>query len=144
MRPIFVVVGFPHGEFVVDRVGVGDVVFGDRLFNVVDIAFVGEFGAMDANDLETLAGVFLMPLDDVGQGALAINAAKCPDVDEGDAAFEVIHGEGAAVQPAIDPLKLWEHWPTGAGWGLGNRDGTGCRSTLGGLASDRRAQREGA
>jgi hypothetical protein len=137
MGPIFVFVGFPHGESVVYGDGVADVMLLNCLFDIVNIPLEGKFRRMDADDLQTLAGVFLMPLDNVRDGALTVNAGKGPDMNQYHLALEIIERQGWTINPLLNALKFRESRARGLGFGLDWEGGDG---SLLGFAGDRGPQ----
>src|SRR5271165_4067765 len=102
--PISVAVVRPGGQVVVERDRVGDVQVG-AAGDVAGDFFEGVLGAVHADGLKPRALVSVVPVDDMGDGALAVDAGVGPEVDQDHFAaqrLEVDRGVPGGVEPTGD------------------------------------------
>src|SRR6201999_1189534 len=89
--------------------GVGDPEFGRGVGDITSLVFKGVLGRVDANDLESLDVVRVIPADDVGDVALAVDARVSPEVDQHHPAvqrLQVDRSPTRRVQPFGDPFDV--------------------------------------
>ena len=79
-----VVVGRPGGVVVVLDNWIGQAKVAGGLLDVTQVFFEGKFGCVDAYNDKSLIFVFVVPRFNERQGALAVDASVCPEVDEDD------------------------------------------------------------
>mgnify|MGYP005838965733 CR=1 FL=1 len=112
-------VGGPGAEVGVVDDGVGDAEAADGLADGVVFVFFGVFAGVDADDEEVVAEFGLEALE-VGHDVLAVDAAGCPEIEEDDAATEVVEGEWALdVEPGEALREGWRGLGAGPGFAAG-------------------------
>src|SRR5277367_2751027 len=80
-RPVLVAVVGPGRVVVVHRDGLGDPEPGGGGRHVSSVALERVFRCVDSNDVESFVVIGVVPADDVGDAALAVDARVGPEVD---------------------------------------------------------------
>ncbi len=105
-RPVLVAVRVPRVHLEVDGHRPGDPEALDRRGDVGALLLEVELRGVDADDDQAAAAVRLLEVLQVGDGAHAVDAGERPEVDEHNLAAQAVHGEGLAVQPAVEAGEL--------------------------------------
>ena len=105
-RPVLVVPGLPGDEVVVERDGVAHAELADVLAHVRRDALERELGRVDADDRQPGVAVPRVPGADMRQRAQAVDARVRPEVDQDDAAAQLLQRQRLRVEPARDPMEV--------------------------------------
>jgi len=79
----------PCAEIVINRYGIFDIILGQVVLYVFDVAFVAKLRGMNGQSNESLIGIFFVPLLDIGFYVFAIPAAERPELYQYNLAFKV-------------------------------------------------------